>query len=104
MRDLKMVGKKLWHVLLPRGGSEATLKALRDWDLCKALHTSFPTALRHGCLLAGGPLLLCLLLSIFISASATVGQTSLVFAAVFVIVWAGAGVVSLNAQLLGGNL
>ena len=32
------------------------------------------------------------------------GQASLVFAAVFFIVWFGAGVVTLNAQLLGGNI
>ena len=32
------------------------------------------------------------------------GQASLVFAAVFFIVWFGAGVVTLNAQLLGGKI
>ncbi len=32
------------------------------------------------------------------------GQASLVFASVFVLVWAGAAVVTLNAQLLGAKL
>lgn len=109
MRDLRMVGTKLWHVLLPKGGSQDTLKALRDWDLC-----AWPVALCGSALPAhwsalplldtGGPLLLCLALSISISASASVDQTSLVFAAVFVLVWSGAAVVSLNAQLLGGSM
>jgi hypothetical protein len=31
-------------------------------------------------------------------------QTALVFAAVFVIVWCGAGVVTINAALLGGTM
>lgn len=38
------------------------------------------------------------------SVSAPEGQASLVFAAVFVIVWCGAAVVTANAQLLGGNV
>ncbi len=32
------------------------------------------------------------------------GQKSLVFASVFVLVWLGASVVTVNAQLLGGKL
>ena len=36
--------------------------------------------------------------------SAKDDQTALVFAAVFVIVWVGAGVVTLNAALLGGKM
>lgn len=39
-----------------------------------------------------------------LSLQAKSGQASMVFAAVFVIVWCGAGVVSLNAQLLGANI
>eukprot|EP01138_Halocafeteria_seosinensis_P007725 gb/GECG01007893.1/.p1 GENE.gb/GECG01007893.1/~~gb/GECG01007893.1/.p1 ORF type:complete len:125 (+),score=15.30 gb/GECG01007893.1/:1-375(+) len=34
MRDLKMIATKLRYVLMPRGGTEETLKSLRDWDLC----------------------------------------------------------------------
>lgn len=52
MRDLRMVGSKLSHVLVPRGSGgaaqEDTLRALRDWDLW-------------------GPLLLCLVLARYAS-------------------------------------
>ena len=85
MRDLKQVAIKLRYVLLPAGRQNDTLKELRNWDLW-------------------GPLLLCLVLSILLSLSAPVGQASLVFASVFVIVWAGAAVVTVNAQLLGGQI
>lgn len=34
IRDLKTIGKKLRHVLIPTGGSQdSTLRELRDWDL-----------------------------------------------------------------------
>ena len=85
MRDLKRVGKKLKTLLLPFSTEADTLKELRDWDLW-------------------GPLLLCLLLSIITSSHAPVGQSSLVFASVFVLVWVGAAVVTLNAKLLGGKM
>lgn len=66
-------------------------------------HTS-PTDL---CLVAGdlwGPLLVCLALSIMLSLKAPGDQSALVFAAVFVVVWCGAALVTLNAQLLGGKM
>jgi hypothetical protein len=85
MRDLRRVGKKLGTVLLPMQAEAETLRELRDWDLW-------------------GPLLLCLALSIITSARAPVGQQALVFASVFVLVWAGAAVVTLNGQLLGGKM
>ena len=85
MRDLRRVGRKLRTVLLPMQAEEETLRELRDWDLW-------------------GPLLLCLTLSVITSSGAPNGQQSLVFASVFVIVWVGAAVVTLNAQLLGGKM
>eukprot|EP00162_Nutomonas_longa_P001850 comp12423_c0_seq2/m.16272 comp12423_c0_seq2/g.16272 ORF comp12423_c0_seq2/g.16272 comp12423_c0_seq2/m.16272 type:complete len:185 (-) comp12423_c0_seq2:56-610(-) len=81
-RDVMQVGKKMRCVVLPRGN---TLDALRDWDLW-------------------GPLILCLTLAIALSAQAPEGQAALVFGSVFVIVWCGAGVVTLNALLLGGKI
>ncbi|RYH07340.1 hypothetical protein EON65_41845 [archaeon] len=48
-----------------------------------------------------GPLLVCLLLSIILSLTAPADSASIVFAAVFVIVWFGAAAVTINAQLLG---
>jgi len=84
LRDLKAIGVKLKYVLLPVS-EEETIKELQKWDLW-------------------GPLLLCLVLSIILSAAAPAEETSVAFAAVFVIVWVGAFVVTLNAQLLGGSI
>ncbi len=51
-----------------------------------------------------GPLLVCMMLSIQLSIAAPEDQRALVFAAVFVVVWAGAALVTVNAQLLGGTI
>lgn len=51
-----------------------------------------------------GPLLVCLLLSTILSITAPGDTASMVFAAVFVIVWFGAAAVTVNAQLLGGTI
>lgn len=71
----------MWQVLIPRRNTDV----LRDWDLW-------------------GPLLLCLSLAIMLSVTAPTDQSALVFSGVFTIIWCGAGVVALNAKLLGGNL
>jgi len=90
MRDVKKVLTKVFHVLVPRTFSRDAqgVSALRDWDLW-------------------GPLIICMLLSVFLSmgkSNTEENQNSAVFAASFVIVWAGAGVITLNALLLGGTL
>jgi hypothetical protein len=82
MRDVRMVGTKMKCVMDPRRVDVSTLK---DWDLW-------------------GPLILCLTLASILSASAPSDQKSLVFTSVFVIVWCGSGVVTVNALLLGGTL
>ena len=51
-----------------------------------------------------GPLFVCLSLSILLSLRAPTNQAAAVFAVVFVSMWAGAAVVTINAQLLGGTL
>ncbi|CDH57889.1 yip1-domain-containing protein [Lichtheimia corymbifera JMRC:FSU:9682] len=79
LRDLKQVAKKLQQVLHPKGDRNV----LRDWDLW-------------------GPLVLCLALAITLSGSAPGDQAVSIFTGVFVIVWIGAAVVTLNAKLLGG--
>ena len=81
LRDLKQIGIKLKHVLFPTDSKQV----LREWDLW-------------------GPLLLCLSLAISMSWGAPETQKSLVFAAVFVIIWCGAGLVTVNGALLGGNI
>jgi len=85
LRDVRTIAVKLKYVLLPSASEEETISELRNWDLW-------------------GPLLLCLVLSIQLSLSAAKDQASITFASVFVIVWCGAFVVSLNAQLLGGRI
>lgn len=68
-------------VLLAEGGN----KALRDWDLW-------------------GPLVFCLLLSSLLSFRAMKEQRTTVFSGVFVLVWLGEVVVTLQIKLLGGNM
>lgn len=51
-----------------------------------------------------GPLIFCLLLSLFLSLRAKEDQASLVFSGVFSIVWIGEAVVTLQIKLLGGNM
>ena len=82
MRDVTMVGNKMMCVLNPR---KANIQTLKNWDLW-------------------GPLILCLMLATLLSWFAPYEQKSLVFASVFVIVWLGAAVVTVNALLLGGNI
>ena len=51
-----------------------------------------------------GPLIFCILLSLFLSIRAPSKQTDLVFSGVFSIVWLGEAVVTLQIKLLGGNM
>lgn len=51
-----------------------------------------------------GPLLVCLALAVLLSFKAPTNQASLVFASVFITVWCGSAIVTVNAQLLGGNI
>jgi hypothetical protein len=68
-------------VILQGGMSDG----LRDWDLW-------------------GPLIFCLLLSLFLSWGAKGDQKDLVFSGVFALVWIGEAVVTLQIKLLGGNM
>ena len=82
MRDVRAVGNKFYHVLLPRDGSAL----LNDWDLW-------------------GPLILCTILAIVLQGHGDGGHDGgPQFAQVFVIIWVGAGVVTLNSKLLDGKL
>ena len=56
------------------------MQKLKEWDLW-------------------GPLMVCLTLSIMMSITAPPDQAALVFAGVFVLVWCGAAVVTVNAQV-----
>lgn len=80
-RDLINIAMKLRQVLLPTSNSR---EILSDWDLW-------------------GPLLFCLSLASLLGLGKPADADNL-FASVFVLVWCGAGVVTLNGQLLGGKL
>lgn len=51
-----------------------------------------------------GPLVFCLLLSMFLSIAASSAQGDLIFSGVFSIVWIGEAVVTAQIKLLGGNM
>lgn len=85
MRDVRSIYEKLKYVMMPIAKAEKARK-LKDWDLW-------------------GPLVLCLLLGLTIASQAPDNdQASYAFADVFCIVWAGSGVVTLNALLLRGKV
>jgi hypothetical protein len=84
MRDLTSIGLKLKYVMLPRSRVDKAA-GLKQWDLW-------------------GPLFICLALSIVLSTQAPSDQAGYVFALVYVLVWIGSGVVTINAQLLKGQL
>ncbi|KAK0052921.1 protein YIPF6 [Biomphalaria pfeifferi] len=87
LRDLKAVGKKFAHVLVPKKSK----LLLKEWDLW-------------------GPLVLCTFLAIMLQGTSNeLDQMSQndggpQFAEVFVIYWLGASIVTLNIKLLGGNI
>eukprot|EP01047_Picozoa_sp_COSAG01_P047254 COSAG01_NODE_4499_length_4972_cov_95.509542_1_plen_166_part_00 len=59
------------------------------------------------CVCAGdlwGPLVICMMLAVLLSFASPAEQAATVFCTVFGIVWVGAAVVTLNAQLLEGRL
>nr|CCC92001.1 putative terbinafine resistance locus protein (yip1) [Trypanosoma congolense IL3000] len=82
VRDILAIGRKTLAVLIPPLGSS---DALRSWDLW-------------------GPLLFCLELAITLACSRGENQGGLIFSAVFVLVWVGAAIVTLNAKLLGSRI
>nr|ACQ58368.1 YIPF6 [Anoplopoma fimbria] len=84
LRDLQAVGKKFVHVLYP----QRSAALLRDWDLW-------------------GPLLLCVALALLLQGGAAdteETQGGPQFAEVFVIVWFGSLIITLNSKLLGGTI
>lgn len=85
-RDLSAVGTKFLHVLYPKEKKSL----LKEWDLW-------------------GPLILCTFMATVLQGHDSVegsdkGDGGPEFAEVFVIVWVGAMVVTLNTKLLGGSI
>ena len=83
MRDVISIQKKFKCVLFPT--SDRVDGTSRDWDLW-------------------GPFILCLVLSVVLAGQAAESQKGYVFALVYIIMWAGSSVVTLNALLLKGNI
>uniref|UniRef100_A0A2M4AL28 Protein YIPF n=1 Tax=Anopheles triannulatus TaxID=58253 RepID=A0A2M4AL28_9DIPT len=82
LRDVRAVGVKFYHVLIPK--EKNTL--LKEWDLW-------------------GPLVLCTFMATILQGSSDeMYDGGPEFAQVFVIVWIGALIVTLNSKLLGGNI
>ncbi|KYN16649.1 Protein YIPF6 [Trachymyrmex cornetzi] len=85
LRDVRAVGKKFFHVLYPKEKKSL----LKEWDLW-------------------GPLILCTFMAMILQGSTDIADSSNdggpEFAEVFVIVWIGSMVVTLNSKLLGGNI
>ncbi|XP_030648401.1 protein YIPF6 [Chanos chanos] len=83
LRDLRAVGKKFVHVMYPKKSSAL----LRDWDLW-------------------GPLLLCVTLALMLQGGSADSKDdgNPQFAEVFVIIWFGSIVITLNSKLLGGTI
>mmetsp|Transcript_70202 Transcript_70202/g.228236 ORF Transcript_70202/g.228236 Transcript_70202/m.228236 type:complete len:210 (-) Transcript_70202:93-722(-) len=85
MRDLRSIGTKLKYVMLPQARADKA-HGLKQWDLW-------------------GPLFLCLALGIMLSMQTDNSeQAGMAFALVFIIVWVGSGIVTLNAVLLRGQI
>jgi len=100
LRDVRHIGRKLLHVMRPYESQVDALRQLRDWDLW-------------------GPLFVGLLLALLLCASSSkvryrhdddtdaeseADQGSVIFSIVFVVIWFGGAVVTLNAALLGGTI
>lgn len=81
-RDIAAIGQKLVIVVVPFMGRG---QSLRDWDLW-------------------GPLVLCCTLAMILGSSGKTSQSGLIFSAVFVLVWAGSAVVTINAKFLGSGI
>ncbi|XP_017893036.1 protein YIPF6 [Ceratina calcarata] len=85
LRDVRAVGKKFSYVLYPKEKKSL----LKEWDLW-------------------GPLVLCTFMAMILQGSSdrinNFNDGGPEFAEVFVIVWIGSMVVTLNSKLLGGNI
>jgi len=84
LRDLADIGLKTLHVIFPFWGSFKRVDRLKDWDLW-------------------GPLLLSFILASVLTLAAG-NQATLIFTTVFIIVWLGSTIITVNAILLGGKV
>eukprot|EP01064_Diplonema_japonicum_P033458 TRINITY_DN659_c3_g1_i1.p1 TRINITY_DN659_c3_g1~~TRINITY_DN659_c3_g1_i1.p1 ORF type:complete len:192 (+),score=2.03 TRINITY_DN659_c3_g1_i1:71-646(+) len=87
MRDARSIGRKIKMVAMPCVGPAPDVNELKDWDLW-------------------GPLLLCVVLAIILTFHSDNLSTdsSVLFAAVCMIIAVGSVVVTFNAKFLGGKI
>ncbi|CAD8092961.1 unnamed protein product [Paramecium sonneborni] len=83
LRDINMILYKLSYVIIPRM-KETQGRKLRNWDLW-------------------GPLLLSLLLAMTLGINSNQSSDS-IFGTIFIIMWGGSAVITVNAKLLGGQV
>ncbi|KAL4656711.1 protein YIPF6 [Arapaima gigas] len=95
LRDLKAVGKKFVHVMYPKKSSAL----LRDCENVTSTLLCISGDL-------WGPLLLCVMLALLLQGGAADSKEDggPQFAEVFVIIWFGSVVITLNSKLLGGTI
>lgn len=106
-RDLRgLVGR--WPAVVDADGilQGGMSDGLRDWDLWLVHpHTSLLESAGVDTDVAyRGPLIFCLLLSLFLSMRANSDQKDLVFSGVFSLIWLGEAVVAIQIKMLGGNM
>ncbi len=82
LRDIRQILIRIRYVVFPFGTGT---KRLKNWDLW-------------------GPLVLCIGLSWTLSTAAPAVAANDIFGTVFCLIWVGAAVVTLNAQILGGDI
>ena len=82
MRDVNSIKSKFSFILFPSADRVNGLS--KDWDLW-------------------GPFILCLVLSVILASQAPENQKGYVFALVYIFVWAGSAIVTLNGLLLKGK-
>lgn len=84
-RDIMNIYQKTKLAMLPMKVNDSSSQEFRDWDFW-------------------GPLVFCLLLGLFLSIGRKDEHTGIIFILIFVIVWVGGLIISLNAQFLGTTL
>lgn len=81
-QDFEEIKSKIFLVISPKSQSE---NALQNWDLF-------------------GPLIMCVLLSVLLAATAPAGQMTLLFTGAYLIVSIGGSIVTANLILVGANV
>ena len=106
MRDIRAVGQKFYHVLYPV--EKTSLLKVNKINRCFCAMNHHPHVLQEWDL--WGPLILCTFMATVLQGHDTssdkhgAGDGGPEFAEVFVIVWLGALIVTLNTKLLGGHI